>query len=100
MPYKTIIDEVKHVNAVLGESGRRKFALHASSVQELQVRCRNAPEAGKDVVEYTIANGSGNKPQACILYRGVKGVAPPYYFGNALRRLLRWDQRNACGELL
>ena len=77
MPYKTIIDEVKHVNAVLGESGRRKFALHAASVQELQVRCRNAPEAGADVVEYTIANGSGNKPQACVLYRGVKGEAPP-----------------------
>lgn len=83
MPSKTIIDEVKHIKAVLGENGRRKFALCASSVQELRVSCRNAPEAGKDIVEYAIANGSNNKPQACVLYRGVKGEAPPYYFGNA-----------------
>ena len=82
LPSGIIINEVKHIKTVLGESGKRKFALHAASIQELKVSCSNAPQAGQNVVEYTIANSS-NKHQACVLYRGVKGEAPPYYFGNA-----------------
>ncbi|MDH2900052.1 MAG: hypothetical protein PXY39_03700 [archaeon] len=77
-----IINEIRPVKAELGELARRKFSAHVASTLELPVTCRNATEAGSNVVEYTIQNVS-DKAQAFVLYRGVKGEAPPYYFGNA-----------------
>jgi hypothetical protein len=77
-----IIYEIRPIKAELGEDAKRKFSAHVTSTLELPVSCRNASEAGSNVVEYTIQNGS-DKAQACVLYRGVKGEARPYYFGNA-----------------
>ena len=77
-----IINEIRPIKKELGEAGKRKFSVHVSSTLELPVSCRNATEAGSNVVEYTIQNVS-DKAQACVLYRGVKGEAPPYYFGNS-----------------
>ena len=82
MAQHTVINEVKYVNSLLGENGGRKFPIHVTSLEELRVATENAPEAGEDTVEYTIQNGS-SKPHACGLYRGVRGKALPYYFGNA-----------------
>jgi hypothetical protein len=82
LPSGIIINEIRPVKVELGESGRRKFSPHVVSNLELSVTLRNATEAGANVVEYTIQNNS-DKSQACALYRGVKGEARPYFFGNA-----------------
>jgi hypothetical protein len=77
-----IINETKAVKAELGELARRKFSAHVTSTLELPVTLRNATEAGGNVVEYVIQNNS-DKPQACVLYRGLRGEVPSYYFGNS-----------------
>jgi len=52
------------------------------AVSAITVKAANAPQYGKNVVSYTL-NNSSSKYTACVLYRGVKNISPPYYFGNA-----------------
>jgi hypothetical protein len=80
--FLVIIREVEFLRRLLGKEVNRKYTLKLSSAQELQVSCRDAAEYGSDTVEYTFTNQS-TQPQACVLYRGATGIAPPYYFGNA-----------------
>ncbi|MEM3185504.1 MAG: hypothetical protein QXQ39_02330 [Conexivisphaerales archaeon] len=76
-----IVNEVDAVASMLGRIPSR-FELHATSEQELPVAARNRPDLGSNIVEWSFTNPS-SVPQACVLYRGVQGLAPPYYFGNA-----------------
>ena len=52
------------------------------AVSAISVSATNAPQYGKDVVSYRLSNAS-SKYAACVLYRGVENISPPYYFGNA-----------------
>lgn len=81
IPAPKIVKEVPYVGANEKENGRY-FGLHKASDYQLPVSCQMAPQYGSDVVQYTISN-STSQPLACVLYRGVTGLAPPYYFGNA-----------------
>jgi hypothetical protein len=75
-----IIREVEYLNRklmILGEPRRVSPAVSAISVS-----ANNAPQYGKDVVSYHLSNAS-SRYAACVLYRGVENISPPYYFGNA-----------------
>ncbi|MDG7032835.1 MAG: hypothetical protein JRM97_09430 [Nitrososphaerota archaeon] len=73
-----IVDEISTMKNV----PRPSQALHPASQYELPVTVANAPAQGSGVVSYTFTN-PGPTPAACVLYRGVSGLAPAYYFGNA-----------------
>jgi hypothetical protein len=64
------------------EIAGRRFGIHVAPQYELPVRAENAPDQGQGVVKFTVTNPY-DEPVAFVLYRGVRGLAPPYYFGNA-----------------
>ena len=74
-----IVSEMKYLPP---EIVGRRFGIHVTSAQEIPVKAENAPDQGQGVVKYTATNPY-DVPVAFVLYRGVAGLAPPYYFGNA-----------------
>lgn len=78
-----IIREVESVAKHLGADKERRYGIHVQSANEIPVSCAMAPQYGQDVVQYTFDNSACTEPVACVLYRGVTGLAPAYFFGNA-----------------
>ncbi|MHB1709515.1 MAG: hypothetical protein ACYCT2_08595 [Thermoplasmataceae archaeon] len=75
-----IIREIEYLDRKLMiRGGPRRVS---PSVSAISVSAANAPQYGKDVVSYRLSNAS-SRYAACVLYRGVENISPPYYFGNA-----------------
>ncbi|MEM0117715.1 MAG: hypothetical protein QXV32_04655 [Conexivisphaerales archaeon] len=77
-----IIREVEYVAKILGRDAGLSYQLHAATAGELKLSVRARPDLGSDIVEWIMTNDT-SIDQSCVLYRGVRGLAPPYYFGNA-----------------
>ena len=78
--------EIREVEVLAKISGLKREApaelAPPGAAASLPITVKNRPDLGKDVVEYDVSN-SGMVGKFFVLYRGVQGLAPAYFFGNA-----------------